>query len=69
MARPKGRQLSNRVSVALTEQQLIALENLALKSQAAISWVIRCAVAEYIERHSPGTLRSESLVFAESEEK
>jgi hypothetical protein len=40
MARPKGRRLPNRVSVALTDQQLTALESLAQESQAAVSWVL-----------------------------
>jgi Ribbon-helix-helix protein, copG family len=53
MARPKGRQLPNRVSVALTDQQLTALESLAQESQAAVSWVVRRAVAEYLERNCP----------------
>lgn len=53
MARPKGRQLPNRVSVALTEQQFAALESVASESQAAVSWVIRRAVAEYLARHCP----------------
>ena len=53
MARPKGRQLPNRVSVALTDQQLTALESLAQESQAAMSWVVRRAVAEYLERKCP----------------
>ncbi|MGC8732470.1 MAG: ribbon-helix-helix domain-containing protein [Halothiobacillaceae bacterium] len=53
MARPKGRQLPNRVSVALTDQQFTALESLAQESQAAVSWVVRRAVAEYLERNHP----------------
>jgi predicted transcriptional regulator len=52
MARPKGRHLPNRVSVALTEQQLAAVQNLALESQAAVAWIIRRAVAEYLERNT-----------------
>jgi hypothetical protein len=51
MARPKGRQLPNRVSVALTNEQLAALERLAQESQAAVSWVVRRAVAEFLERN------------------
>lgn len=59
MARPKGRQLPNRVSVALTDQQITALENLAQESQAAVSWVVRRAVNEYLERNcSPTTTDS-----------
>jgi len=53
MARPKGRQLPNRLSVALTDQQLTALESLAQESQAAVSWVVRRAVTEYLERNCP----------------
>ena len=67
MARPKGRQLPNRVSVALTEQQFAALESLALKSQAAVSWVIRRAVAEYLERHYPPVSTDSSLDNTRSE--
>lgn len=51
MARPKGRHLPNRVSVALTEDQLAAVQALALESQAAVAWVIRRALAEYLERN------------------
>lgn len=51
MARPKGRHLPNRVSVALTKEQLAAVQALALESQAALAWVIRRAVAEYLERN------------------
>ena len=51
MARPKGRQLPHRVSVALTDQQFAALEGLAKESQGAVSWVIRRAIAEYLERN------------------
>jgi predicted transcriptional regulator len=53
MARPKGRQLPNRVSVALTDQQLTALESIAQESQAAVSWVVRRAVAEFLQRNCP----------------
>jgi predicted transcriptional regulator len=50
MARPKGRHLPIRVSVALTDHQHTALEGLARESQAPVSWVVRRAVAEYLER-------------------
>lgn len=60
MARPKGRQLPNRVSVALTDEQIVALERLARGSQAAVSWVIRRAVAEYLERNCTAELRDKS---------
>ena len=54
MARPKGRQLPNRISVALTDGQFNALEGHARENQAALSWVIRRAVVEYLERnHHP----------------
>ena len=51
MARPKGRQLPNRISVALTDGQFNALESLARENQAALSWVVRRAVVEYLERN------------------
>lgn len=51
MARPRGRQLPNRVSVALTDQQLAALESLAQESHAAVSWLARRAIAEFLERN------------------
>jgi hypothetical protein len=60
MARPKGRQLPNRVSVALTHQQLTALESLAQENQAAVSWVIRRAVVEYLDRNCPPLLPNSS---------
>jgi predicted transcriptional regulator len=60
MARPKGRQLPNRVSVALTDDQLAALERLARGSQAAVSWVVRRAVAEYLERNCTAELTDKS---------
>lgn len=60
MARPKGRQLPNRVSVALTDDQLAALERLALGNQAGVSWVIRRAVSEYLERNPTAELTDNS---------
>ncbi len=51
MARPKGRQLPNRVSVALTDDQLTALESIARENQAAVAWVVRRAVVEFLDRN------------------
>ena len=50
MARPKGRQLPNRVSVALTDDQFTALESIAQENQAAVAWVVRRAVVEFLDR-------------------
>jgi hypothetical protein len=50
MPRPKGRQLPHRVSVALTSDQLTALEELATTNSAPVSWLVRRAVSEFLER-------------------
>jgi hypothetical protein len=50
MPRPKGRQLPHRVSVALTSDQLAALEELATSNSAPVSWLVRRAVSEFLER-------------------
>ncbi len=50
MPRPKGRQLPHRVSVALTKEQFTALERLAIANGAAVSWVVRRAVMEFLDR-------------------
>jgi len=51
MPRPKGRQLPHRVSVALTSDQLAALEELAASNSAPVSWLVRRAVSEFLERN------------------
>lgn len=51
MPRPKGRQLPHRVSVALTGEQHAALDELARRNDAAVSWVVRRAVIEFLERN------------------
>jgi hypothetical protein len=50
MPRPKGRQLPHRVSVALTSDQLAALEELAASNNAPVSWLVRRAISEFLER-------------------
>lgn len=50
MPRPKGRQLPHRVSVALTSDQLVALEELAASNSAPVAWLVRRAVSEFLER-------------------
>ena len=54
MPRPKGRHLPHRVSVALTEEQRAALDELARSNGAAVSWVVRRAVIEFLDRNEPG---------------
>jgi hypothetical protein len=53
MPRPKGRQLPHRVSVALTEDQFVALEGLASSNSAPVSWLVRRAVIEFLDRNRP----------------
>ena len=50
MPRPKGRLLPHRVSVALTGDQHAALEELAASNSAPVSWLVRRAVSEFLER-------------------
>ncbi len=54
MPRPKGRQLPRRISVALTDEQHSTLDNLARSNGAAVSWVVRRAVIEFLARNAPG---------------
>jgi len=51
MPRPKGRQLPHRVSVALTKDQFAALEELATSNNAPVSWLVRRAVSEFLDRN------------------
>ena len=51
MPRPKGRHLPYRVSVALTEEQHAALDAMARSNGAAVSWVVRRAVIEFLARN------------------
>jgi len=60
MARPKGRHLPNRVSVALSDQQFAALERLAQTNQAAMSWLVRQAITSFLERNSATVPKSSS---------
>ncbi len=53
MPRPKGRQLPHRVSVALTDEQHAALDELARSNGAAVSWMVRRAVIEFLARNAP----------------
>jgi hypothetical protein len=51
MPRPRGRQLPHRVSVALTEDQFVELEGLASSNSAPVSWLVRRAVIEFLDRN------------------
>jgi hypothetical protein len=57
MPRPKGRQLPHRISVALTSDQLAALEDLAANNSAPVSWLVRRAVSEFLERSGHSELQ------------
>ena len=50
MSRSKGRQLPHRVSVALTEDQFTVLAAMAKANTAAVCWVVRRAVVEFLAR-------------------
>lgn len=53
MARPKGRLLPIRISVALSPAQFQAVSAIADENASSVSWVVRRAVNEYVSR-SPG---------------
>jgi hypothetical protein len=51
MPRPKGKRVANRLSVGLSEPQHDALIAMAEQNEATVAWLIRKAVAEFLERH------------------
>ena len=51
MARPKGKKVAARLSVGLSEPQHEALTALAEENEATVAWLVRRAVAEFLERH------------------
>jgi hypothetical protein len=51
MPRPKGKKVAARLSVGLSEPQHAALTELAEENQATVAWLVRRAVAEFLERH------------------
>lgn len=60
MARPRGRTLPIRISVALSPAQFEAVSTIAEEQASSVSWVVRRAVAEYVSRSGPlanGSLR------------
>ena len=56
MARPKGKKVAARLSVGLSQPQYVALTALAEQNEATVAWVIRRAIAEFLERHGPSAL-------------
>jgi hypothetical protein len=50
MARPKGRTLPIRISVALSPAQFQAVSAIASEHASSVSWVVRRAVTEYVRR-------------------
>ena len=51
MARPKGKKVAARLSVGLSKPQHAALTALAERNDATVAWLVRRAVAEFLERH------------------
>jgi hypothetical protein len=56
MPRPKGKKVAARLSVGLSQPQYAALTALAEQNEATVAWLIRRAVAEFLERHGPSAL-------------
>ena len=48
MARPKGKKVAARLSVGLSEPQHSALTALAEENEATVAWLVRRAVAEFL---------------------
>ncbi len=55
MPRPKGKKVAARLSVGLSQTQHAALTALAEQNEATVAWLIRRAVAEFLERHGSST--------------
>jgi hypothetical protein len=55
MPRPKGKKVATRLSVGLSEPQHAALTTLAEQNEATVAWLVRRAVAEFLERHRSPT--------------
>lgn len=53
MARPRGRQKTSRLTVNLDDQAYGALLAIASNRDAPLSWVVRRAVSEFIQRELP----------------
>ncbi len=51
MARPRGKQKTIRLTVNLDAQAYGALQVIAEQQDAAIAWVVRRAVINFIEQH------------------
>ena len=52
MARPRGRQKTARLTVNLDDHVYGALQDIANRQDAALSWVVRRAVCDYIDREN-----------------
>ncbi|MBT6274133.1 MAG: ribbon-helix-helix protein, CopG family [Chromatiales bacterium] len=55
--RPKTR----RITVSLTEDEHGALEGVATREDVSLSWVVRRALQEYLERQAAGEQRELAL--------
>lgn len=51
MPRPRGKKVGSRLSVGLSEPQHAALVALADQNEATVAWLVRRAVAEFLEKH------------------
>lgn len=58
MPRPIGKKVAARLSVGLSQPQYAALTALAEQNEATVAWLIRRAVAEFLERHGSLTRSS-----------
>jgi|GEM_PF-7047938 len=52
MSRPNTRLSSDRITISLARGQKLALEEIAEKNQATLSFIARIAIEEFVSRHT-----------------
>lgn len=67
MARPKGKKDSVRFTVSLDSQVHAKLVRIAESNDLSLSWAVRRAVTEFVERHD--TSQQAELPFSQSASK
>jgi hypothetical protein len=68
MARPRGQKHPVRLSVSLEEKDHAAISRLAADMNISTAWIVRRAVAEFVERYQSGTQSELPLVRRPSKE-
>ena len=61
MPRPKGKKPAVRLSVSVSPTDHAELTRIAATRDLSMAWVIRRAIADFVERHREGAQREFSL--------